>query len=120
MEHTNDGPMAGRTVLVTGATSGIGRATALGLATMGAHVASNAHATGRIDFDDLQGMSSSGGRAYSHSKLANVLSPISWPRGWVQAQSPPTCCIRASCEQPSELKTPHTSSDSWSPSCDLS
>jgi retinol dehydrogenase-14 len=180
MEHSHDGPMAGRTVLVTGATSGIGRATALGLATMGAHVAitgrdrgrtedaareinavggrlagmfvadlssqaqvrrlarevldglpqidvlvnnaggywdsrhvtvdglertfavnhlaaflltnllldrleqsaparevtvaSNAHATGRIDFDDLQGERSySGGRAYSQSKLANVL-----------------------------------------------
>ncbi len=180
MERIHDGPMAGRTVLVTGATSGIGRATALGLATMGAHVAitgrdrgrteeaareicaaggikvkvfvadlscqaqvrrlasevldglpridvlvnnaggywhtrhvtvgglertfavnhlapflltnllldrlersaparvvtvsSNAHATGRIDFDDLQGeLSYSGGRAYSQSKLANVL-----------------------------------------------
>ena len=32
-------PMAGRTVLVTGGTGGIGRATALGLAAMGAHVA---------------------------------------------------------------------------------
>ena len=37
-------------------------------------VSSNAHATGRIDFDDLQGeLSYSGGRAYSQSKLANVL-----------------------------------------------
>jgi NAD(P)-dependent dehydrogenase (short-subunit alcohol dehydrogenase family) len=33
------GPMAGSTVLVTGATGGIGKATALGLARMGAHVA---------------------------------------------------------------------------------
>ncbi|MCW2802672.1 MAG: short-chain dehydrogenase [Propionibacteriaceae bacterium] len=179
-QHIHGGPMTGRTVLVTGATSGIGRATALGLATMGAHVAiagrnrqrtedaaressaaggknvevfvadlssqaevrrlasevlehlprinvlvnnaggywssrhvtadglertfavnhlapflltnlllnrlersaparvvtvaSNAHATGRIDFGDLQGERSySGGRAYSQSKLVNVL-----------------------------------------------
>ena len=33
------GPMARRTVLVTGASAGIGRATALGLARMGAHLA---------------------------------------------------------------------------------
>ena len=37
-------------------------------------VASNAHALGRIDFDDLQGEQSySGARAYNQSKLANVL-----------------------------------------------
>ena len=37
-------------------------------------VSSNAHRTGRIDFDDLQGEQSySGARAYSQSKLANVL-----------------------------------------------
>jgi retinol dehydrogenase 14 len=180
MEQPLSGPMAGRTVLITGATGGIGRATALGLAALGAHLAitgrdrgstqgaagelraagggqvavfvadlssqsqvrrlaeealqrlsridvlvnnvgghwntrhvtadglertfalnhlapflltnllldrlqqsaparvvtvsSNAHAQGRIDFDDLQGERSySGARAYSQSKLANVL-----------------------------------------------
>ncbi len=37
-------------------------------------VASNAHAAGRIDFDDLQGeWSYSGSRAYNQSKLANIL-----------------------------------------------
>jgi retinol dehydrogenase-14 len=38
MEQIHSGPMAGRTVLVTGGTGGIGRATAMGLATMGAHL----------------------------------------------------------------------------------
>ena len=39
MERIPSGPMAGRTVLVTGGSGGIGRATALGLAAMGAHLA---------------------------------------------------------------------------------
>jgi retinol dehydrogenase 14 len=39
MDEISGRPMAGRTVLVTGGTGGIGRATALGLSAMGAHVA---------------------------------------------------------------------------------
>jgi NAD(P)-dependent dehydrogenase (short-subunit alcohol dehydrogenase family) len=39
MGQMNGGAMAGRTVLVTGGSGGIGKATAVGLATMGAHLA---------------------------------------------------------------------------------
>ena len=39
MTSRKTGPMAGKTVLVTGGTAGIGRATALGLVTLGAHLA---------------------------------------------------------------------------------
>jgi NAD(P)-dependent dehydrogenase (short-subunit alcohol dehydrogenase family) len=39
--------MAGGTVLVTGGTAGIGRATALGLARMGAHLAITGRDVGR-------------------------------------------------------------------------
>src|SRR3954452_1542201 len=42
-------PMAGRTVLITGGTAGIGKATALGLATMGAHVAVTGRNRDRAD-----------------------------------------------------------------------
>jgi retinol dehydrogenase-14 len=39
MNQIPGGPMAGRTVVVTGSTAGIGKATALGLAALGAHLA---------------------------------------------------------------------------------
>jgi retinol dehydrogenase-14 len=49
MEQIHSGPMAGRTVLVTGGTAGIGKATALGLATMGANVAITGRDRGRAE-----------------------------------------------------------------------
>ena len=227
METIRGGLMAGRTVLVTGASSGIGRATALGLAMPGAHVAitgrdrlrtedaareigaaggmkvevfvadlssqaqvrqlarevlaglpqihvlvnnaggswdtrhvtvdglertfavnhlapflltnllldrlersaparvvtvsSKAHATGRIDFDDLQGeLSYSGGRAYSQSKLANVLFT------YQLARTMRGSAVTANALHPGVVRTsfgaedPARIPDSWSPSCDRS
>ena len=49
MKQSRSGPMAGRTVLVTGGSGGIGRATALGLAAMGAHLAITGRDRGRAE-----------------------------------------------------------------------
>jgi retinol dehydrogenase 14 len=49
MEQLYGGPMAGRTVVVTGGSGGSGRATALGLATMGAHLAVTGRDRGRTE-----------------------------------------------------------------------
>jgi len=49
MEQISSGPLAGSTVLVTGGTGGIGRATALGLAMMGAHLAITGRDRGRTE-----------------------------------------------------------------------
>jgi retinol dehydrogenase 14 len=212
------GPMAGKTVLITGATSGIGRATALGLATMGAQVAiigrdrqraddtareirtaggdqvdvfvadlssqsevrrlaeevldrytqidvlinnvggywktrhvtvdgleltfalnhlapflltnllidrlkqsaparvvtvsSNAQAQGRIDFDDLQGEKSySGARAYSQSKLANVLFTYELARRLQGTPLPDQAIVTANALHPGVVSTPFGTED---------
>jgi len=49
MDQLHSGAMAGRTVLVTGGTGGIGRATGLGLAMMGAHLAITGRDRGRTE-----------------------------------------------------------------------
>jgi len=49
MGQIHSGPMTGRTVLVTGGSGGIGRATALGLAAMGAHLAITGRDRGRTE-----------------------------------------------------------------------
>ena len=60
-QHTARGPLAGRTVLVTGGTGGIGKATALGLAAMGAHVAVTGRDRARTD-DAAAEICAAGGR----------------------------------------------------------
>ncbi|HEX8509226.1 MAG TPA: SDR family NAD(P)-dependent oxidoreductase, partial [Propionibacteriaceae bacterium] len=59
MEQTQ-GPMAGKTVLVTGGSGGIGRATTLGLAVMGAPVAITGRDRGRAE-DAAQKIRAAGG-----------------------------------------------------------
>src|SRR5690348_15235634 len=49
LDQVRGGPMAGQTVLVTGGTGGIGRATTLGLAAMGAHLAITGRDRGRAE-----------------------------------------------------------------------
>jgi retinol dehydrogenase-14 len=62
MEQIHGGPMAGKTVLVTGASRGIGKATALGLATMGAHLAITGRDRGRTEEAAREIRAASGGQ----------------------------------------------------------
>ena len=63
MEQSRSGPMVGRTVLVTGGSGGIGRATALGLAAMGAHLAITGRDRGRTDDAAREIRAAGGGQA---------------------------------------------------------
>jgi retinol dehydrogenase-14 len=62
MAQDHSGRMAGRTVLVTGATGGIGKATAAGLATMGAHLAITGRDPARTESAAREIRMSGGGR----------------------------------------------------------
>src|SRR5215203_4747426 len=62
MKQARSGPMAGRTVLVTGATAGIGKATALGLAMMGAHLAITGRDASRTEDAAREIRAASGGQ----------------------------------------------------------
>ena len=61
MGQVHSGPMAGKTVLVTGGSGGIGRATALGLARLGAHLAITGRDRGRAEDAAREIRAASGG-----------------------------------------------------------
>ena len=63
MGQIHPGPMAGRTVLVTGGTAGIGEATALGLAAMSTHLAITGRDRGRAEDAAREIRAAGGGQA---------------------------------------------------------
>ena len=85
MERIHDGPMAGRTVLVTGATSGIERASALGLATMGTLVAIAGRHRGRTQ-GAAGKICAAGGM-----KVKVVVADLSWDPARIQRLLVPSC-----------------------------
>jgi len=68
-------------------------------------VSSSAHRAGRIDFDDLQGEKSYGQKAYSQSKLANVLF------SYELARRLPTCDVTSNALHPGVVNTGFGSED---------
>jgi NAD(P)-dependent dehydrogenase (short-subunit alcohol dehydrogenase family) len=73
MEQTHGRPMTGRTVLITGATSGIGRATAAGLAMMGAQLAITGRDLGRTE-DAAREIRAAGGAGQVELFVADLSS----------------------------------------------
>ena len=77
MGPTDRRPMAGQTVLVTGGTGGIGRATAVGLARMGAHVAITGRDRARGDdaAREIQGAGGGPGRGFHSGPVLSGAGP---------------------------------------------
>ena len=73
MRQSQNGSMAGRTVLVTGASGGIGKATAVGLARMGAHVAVTGRDVGRVEAAVREVRAAGGGEVLAALPRIDVL-----------------------------------------------
>ena len=106
MTSTSELPMSGKTVLITGATSGIGKATAFGLAAMGAQLA----IAGR-DPDRTQAVANEIRSAHGGTVDFFVADLRAGPGASARAGSSPSNCLRStySSTTPAAAGTPATS-----------
>jgi NAD(P)-dependent dehydrogenase (short-subunit alcohol dehydrogenase family) len=98
MGQFHRGPMAGRTVLITGGTAGIGRATALGLAAMGAHLAITGRDRGRAE-SAAREIRAAGG-AEDPGRVQRLFTPFMRPFMKTPAQGAATSVHLASAPAP--------------------